>query len=64
MRTFDYFYGLKLGILLLRQSDNLCESLQTEDLCAAEAQTIAKYTLLLQLRRRGRTKIAVCSVNM
>ena len=44
MRTFDYFYGLRLGILLLRHSDNLSASLQTKDLCAAEAQTTAKHT--------------------
>ena len=45
MRTFDYFYGLRLGILLQRHSDNLRASLQTKDLFAAEAQTIVKYTV-------------------
>ena len=45
MKTFDYFYGLRLGILLLRHHDNLNASLQTKDLCAAEAQTIAKHTV-------------------
>ena len=45
MRTFDYFYGLRLGILLLRHSVNLSASLQTKDLCAGEAQTIAKNTV-------------------
>ena len=45
MRTFNYFYGLRLGILLLRHSDNLSASLQTKDLCAVEAQTIAKNTV-------------------
>ena len=45
MRTFDYFYGLRLGILLLRHSDNLSASLQTKDLYAAEAQTTAKHTV-------------------
>ena len=43
IRTFDYFYGLKLGILLLRHRDNLSVLLQTKDPCAAEPQTIAKY---------------------
>ena len=45
MRTFDYFYGLRLGILLLRHSVNLSASLQTKELCAGEAQTIAKNTV-------------------
>ena len=45
MRTFDYFFGLRLGILLLRHSDNLRMSLQAEDLCVSEAQTMAKSTV-------------------
>ena len=45
MRTFDYFYELRLGILLLRHSVNLSASLQAKDLCAGEAQTIAKNTV-------------------
>ena len=45
MRIFDYFYGLRLGILLLRHSDNLSASLQTKYLYAAEAQTTAKHTV-------------------
>ena len=35
MQSFDYFFGLRLGTLLLRHSDNLSISLQAEDLCAA-----------------------------
>ena len=42
MQSFDYFFGLRLGTLLLRHSDNLSISLQAEDLCAAQAHTIAK----------------------
>ena len=45
MSTFDYFYGLRLGILLLRNSVKLSASLQTKDLCAGEAQT-AKNTVV------------------
>ena len=47
MRKFDYFYGLRLGILLFRHnlSDNLSASPQIKYLCAAEAQTIAKHTV-------------------
>ena len=55
MRTFDYFYGLRLGLLLLRHSHNLSVLLQTKDLCAAEAQTIAKHTVatLKKMRTDG-----------
>ena len=45
MKIFDHFYGLGLGILFLRHSDNLIVSLQTKDLCAAETQTIAKHII-------------------
>ena len=45
MMTFDYFYGFRLGILLLRHSDNLNAPLQTKNLCVAETQTIAKHTV-------------------
>ena len=44
MQSFDYFFRLRLGTLLLRHSDNLSISLQAEDLCAAQAQTMAKNT--------------------
>ena len=44
MQSFVYFFGLRLGTLLLRHSDNLSISLQAQDLCAAQAQTIAKNT--------------------
>ena len=43
MRPFGYFYGLRLGIRLLRHSDSISALLQTKDLCAAEAQTVEKH---------------------
>ena len=42
MQTFDYFFGLRLGILLLRHGDDLSTSLRAKNLCAIEAQKIAK----------------------
>ena len=45
MQTFDYFFGLRLGILLLRYSDHLSKSLLAENLCTTEAQKIAKSTV-------------------
>ncbi|MEO0685480.1 MAG: hAT transposon family protein, partial [Cyanobacteria bacterium J06649_11] len=45
MRTFEYFFGLRLGILILRDSDNLSASLQAKDLYAAKAKHTANKTL-------------------
>ena len=45
METFDYFFRLRLGILLLRHSDNLSMSLQAKNLCTTEAQKITKSTV-------------------
>ena len=56
MQTFDFFFGLRLGILLLRHSDNLSMSLQAENLCAAEAQKIAKSTVNILKEMRSDEK--------
>ena len=45
MKVFDFFYGLVLGELLLRHSDNLSRALQHSSISAAEGQVIAKMTL-------------------
>ena len=45
IRTFDCFYGLRLGILLLKHSNNLSALLQTKDLCDAEAQILTKHNV-------------------
>ena len=45
MRTFCYFFGLRLDILLLRHSDDLSTSFQAENLCTAERKKIAKSTV-------------------
>ena len=44
METFEYFFELRLVILLLRHSDNLSTLLQAKDLCDAEAQKVSKKT--------------------
>ena len=36
---------MRLKILLLRHNDNVSVSLQTKGLCAADVQTITKYTV-------------------
>ena len=42
---FDFFFGVSLGALILRHSDNLSKSLRHKTLSAAEGQHIAKLTL-------------------
>ena len=71
MRTFCYFFGLRLDILLLRHSDDLSASLQAENLCTAEGQKIAKSTVNTLKKMRSdekfnfflkdvKTKAAIC----
>ena len=45
MKKFDYFFGVSLGLLLLRHTDNLSKTMQKEDMCAAEAQHVMSLTL-------------------
>lgn len=52
MRSFNYFYGVCLGHLILRHSDNLSKTLQKTDISAAEGQEVTSMTLTsLQLIR-------------
>ena len=46
MEKFDFFFGLHLGNLLLRHSDNLSRTLQSSELSAAGGQEIAKQVVL------------------
>ena len=41
MKEFDYYFGVSLGELILRHSDNLSRTLQKADISAAEGQEIA-----------------------
>ena len=45
MRTFDFFFGVSLGELLLNHSDNLSRTLQASSMSAAEGQKIANMTV-------------------
>lgn len=45
MQKFDFFYGVSLGDLILRHSDNLSKTLQKSDISAAEGQDVASMTL-------------------
>ena len=45
MHSFDFLYGVFLGELILRHTDNLSKSLQHKALSAAEGQHLARLTL-------------------
>ena len=45
MQQFDFFFGVTLGELILRHTDNLSRTLQKADISAAEGQTIAGLTV-------------------
>ena len=54
MKTFDYVYGVYLGELILRYSDNLSKTLQSPTLSAVQGQDCANKTKLT--RKRGAPK--------
>ena len=41
MGTFDYFYGVNIGGMLLKHSDNISHAIQTSHIFAAECQLVA-----------------------
>ena len=41
MATFDFYFGVYIGELILRHSDNLSRTLQKKDISAAEGQHVA-----------------------
>ena len=45
MSKFDFYYGLVLGDLILRHTDNLTCILQTSEMSAAEGQNVAGLVL-------------------
>ena len=45
MQTFEFLFGVSLGSLILRHSDNLSKALQNESMSAAEGQELVKLTL-------------------
>ena len=42
---FDYFFGISLGLLILRHTDNLSKAMQRADMSAAEGQDITAMTV-------------------
>ena len=59
MKKFDFFFGIMLGELVLRHSDNLSKTLQSPKLSAAEAQTVVAMTVktLESLRTEEKFKL-------
>ena len=53
MTSFDFFFGVSLGELLLKHSDNLSKTLQASNMSAAEGQKVADMTI--------RTLQSICS---
>ena len=45
MMRFDYFFGVSLGLLILRHTDNLSKTMQKADISAAEGQAITVMTV-------------------
>jgi len=52
MMKFDFYFGISLGLLILRHSDNLSKTMQKADLSAAEGQGVTSMivTTLKSLR--------------
>lgn len=45
MKSFNFFFGVMLGEMLLRHSDNRSKSLQAPHMSAAEGQTVSSMTV-------------------
>ena len=45
MKKFDFFFGVSLGLLILKHTDNISRTLQRTDMSAAEGQKVMHSTL-------------------
>ena len=45
MKSFDFFFGVALGELILNHSDNLSKTLQSPRISAADGQALAEMTV-------------------
>ena len=59
MMKFDFLFGVCLGSLILRHSDNLSKTLQHKTLSAAEGQRIAKLTISVLQKMRTDEQFAL-----
>ena len=65
MTTFDFFFGVSLGELLLNHSDNLSRALQASSISDAEGQKIANMNVktLQAIRTDNEFKLFWLSIN-
>ena len=45
IKKFDFYFGVSLGLLILRHTDNLSRTMQKADMSAAEGQEVMYLTL-------------------
>ena len=45
LESFNYFFGISIGELVLKHGDNLSKALQNESISAAEGQRLASMTM-------------------
>ena len=59
MSSFDFFFGVTIGEMLLQHTDNLSRTLQSANISAAEGQHVAKLTVktISQLRNEDSFKL-------
>ena len=62
MKSFNYFFGVKLGHHLLSHSDNLSRTLQRSDISAAEGQSLATKTVKTLANERDKFDSFWCTV--
>ena len=52
MLKFEFLFGVRLGALILRHSDNLSSTLQHKNMSAAEGQRLAQLSLSVLKKMR------------
>ncbi|XP_052268596.1 uncharacterized protein LOC127869976 [Dreissena polymorpha] len=53
MESFDLFFGVHLGHIILRHTDNSSRTLQQKDMSASESQAVASMTVETLTRKRS-----------
>ena len=53
MKKFDFFFGCRLGAIILNQTDNLSRALQKPTLSAVEAHDLALKVLAVLRKERS-----------
>lgn len=53
MKSFDYYFGVRIGELILRHADNLSKTFQSKTISAAEGQRLAEVTVMTLTKIRS-----------